>query len=270
MLRSEGDRLTRVVVCTPEEEYFRVGDSGAHNIPESADPERTRDQHGRLKSIMMNTHCDVIDVAELSGHPNSVFTRDVSLSTPKGYVQLRMGLESRRGEEQWMSRILSSQGEPQAGMIHEPGSVEGGDVILAGEVAFVGRSKRTNREGVEQISEILEAMDFEVRVVSVPEGCLHLGGAVSVIGPHQVLCAGDDLPDETFEGFEIIRVPGRGPSTGNIICLGAGEVIGNVAENAETLRILKEKGIQVHAVDLSEFRKGAGGPTCLILPLERK
>jgi arginine deiminase len=26
----------------------------------------------------------------------------------------------------------------------------------------------------------------------------------------------------------------------------------------------------VHGIDLSEFRKGAGGPTCLILPVERK
>ena len=269
MLRSEGQRLTKVVVCPPNEEYFHVPDLAAHNINEIPDRPKTAQQHDHLKSVMAQTGTAVIDVAELSGHPNSVFTRDVALCTPKGYVALRMGLGSRRGEESWMARILESMGEPQAGTIHEPGTVEGGDILLAEKVAFVGASKRTNPIGVEQISEILKEMDYEVRVLPVPDGYLHLGGAMSVIAPDRIVCCRSEFDPSLIRGIDIVDVPKRGPSTGNVICLAPNEVLGNVAENEEALDILDEHGVHIHPVDLSEFRKGAGGPTCLILPVER-
>jgi len=112
MLRNEGERLRTTVVCTPREDYFRVDDLKAHNITEISNPDQTRLQHDRLKSVMKKFGVEVIDIPELRGHPNSVFTRDVSLSTPQGYIELRMGLEARRGEEAWMARILDSLGMP--------------------------------------------------------------------------------------------------------------------------------------------------------------
>jgi N-dimethylarginine dimethylaminohydrolase len=46
----------------------------------------------------------VIDIPELANHPNSVFTRDTALRTPRGYVKLRLGLESRQNEEEWIKK----------------------------------------------------------------------------------------------------------------------------------------------------------------------
>ena len=54
-----------------------------------------------------------------------------------------------------------------------------------------------------------------------------------------------------------------------MICLKGNEVIANSAENMDTIKILEKSGVCVHTINLSEFRKGAGGPTCLILPVER-
>ena len=270
MLRNEGDRLTRAVVSTPESQYFRVASLEAHNMNEEADREKTQQQHGQLKSMLSGFGCEVIDAPELADHPNSVFTRDVALSTPRGYVKLRMGLETRRGEEEWMCRILETAGEPCAGEIRSPGTVEGGDVILAGSVAFVGLSRRTNEEGARQLARLLNDMDYEVRQLSVPKGILHLGGALSAIGPERLLCCRGVLEKGFERGFDVVEVPPRGPSTGNVICLAENQVIANVAENREAIGILEGQGVKVHGADLSEFRKGAGGPTCLVLPLERR
>jgi len=168
MLSNEGDRLTRVIVCTPGDEYFHVGNLTQQNFNEIPDADNTVKQHDRLKLIMQQFGSEVIDVPELAGHPNSVFTRDVALVTPRGYVKLSMGLPARRGEEQWMAEILDSLGEPFAGEIVPPGTVEGGDVILAGSVAFIGRSHRTNDDGIRQLSELLIGMNYEVRTVSLP------------------------------------------------------------------------------------------------------
>ncbi len=269
MLRNEGRRLTKVAVCTPGKEYFGVTDFKPHNITALADPERTIKQFSYLRSILEKAGCEVIDVPELGGHPNSIFTRDVSLVTPRGYVRLRMGLESRRGEEEWMARALDALGEPCVEEIKAPGTVEGGDIILAGSVAFVGHSQRTNTDGVRQISKILEDMDYEVRIQTMGKRYLHLGGAMSMIGSRRILCCRDVFPDDFFEGFDTVEAAPRGPGTGNVIFLDDNEVVANSAENAEAIRELEKQGVRVHAIDLSEFRKGTGGPTCLILPIER-
>jgi dimethylargininase len=269
MLRNEGEKLRKVAICAPGNEYFSVTDLKSHNITEIPDAEKTLEQFFHLRSVIKKAGCYVVDAPELRGHPNSVFTRDVSLVTPQGYIKLRMGLDSRRGEEDWMASILESLDEPCVGEIKAPGTVEGGDIILAGMVAFVGHSQRTNFEGVNQISEFLKNMGYDVRIHRMDSRYLHLGGAMSMIGSKRVLCCRGIFPDSFFEGFKTIEVPHRGPSTGNVICLGEDEVIANIAENAEAIRILEDRGVKVHAIDLSEFRKGTGGPTCLILPIER-
>ena len=83
MLRNEGDRLTRVVVCAPRQEYFRVSDLERHNIAQCADRDLAIQQHGALKSEIMQFGSEVLDIPELTNHPNSVFTRDTALCTPK-------------------------------------------------------------------------------------------------------------------------------------------------------------------------------------------
>jgi dimethylargininase len=257
-----------VVVCTPRDEYFKVSNLADHNINEVSDPGNTRKQHDRLKALMSERGAEVIDVRELAGHPNSVFTRDAALVTPHGYIRLRMGLPSRRGEDDWMAQILDSLGVPCAGEIRPPGTVEGGDVILAGSVAFLGKSERTNDEGMDQICALLKEMDYEPRVIEVA-GSLHIGGLMSAIGPERIVCCRDAFPEDAFKGFDAIEVELRNPSSANVICLDADEVVANSAESDDTIRKLEENGVRVHGIDLSEFRKGAGGPTCLVLPVGR-
>ena len=269
MLRNEGDRLTRVVVCTPREEYFRVSDLEKHNIAQVADRDLATQQHDALKSKIMGFGSEVIDIPELANHPNSVFTRDTALCTPNGYIKLRLGLDTRQGEEEWMSRVLDSLGEPCVGEIRAPGTVEGGDVILVGSVAFVGRSIRTNDEGVRQSSAFLSAMGYEVRVVCLPDSILHLDKAMMVVGPRRILYCGELIPGDSLKGFDVIEVSCDGRTTANVLCLGDNELIVE-RSNREVIEQLEANGLVVHDLDLSEFAKGTGGPNCLIMPVERK
>ena len=271
MLRTEGDPLRTVAVCTPGAAYFGVTDLAAQNINQAPDPERAVAQHGEMTRLMTQAGAQVIDVPELADHPNSTFTRDVSLCTPNGYIELRMGLPARRKEPAWMSEVLSEAGKTRVGVIEAPGTVEGGDVILAGEVAFVGLSHRTNEEGIRQLTALLEPMGFSVRVADVRDRYLHVGGAMSLIGPRSAVACEGVFQEGYFDGFDVVHVPNRdfAPSVANVICLRDGEVIANAAENLSAIRVLEAEGVTVHHLDLSEFRKGAGGPTCLILPIAR-
>jgi dimethylargininase len=268
MLRSEGQKLSRVVACTPGDEYSQVRDLASHNLVERADPQRAMEQHRTLKQCLAEFGAEVIDVPELADHPNSVFTRDTALCTPDGYIRLRLGLETRQGEEEWMSEILSSLGEALVGEIEAPATVEGGDVILAGSVAFIGRSIRTNEKGVEQLGSLLRAMDYEMRVIPLPDSILHLDKAMMLVGPDRAMYCRGLIPEDALGGFEGIEIRCGGPITANVICLGGNEVI--VERSNEAVgRQLEDQGLVVHMLDLSEFVKGSGGPNCLILPVER-
>ncbi|MFZ2900116.1 MAG: arginine deiminase family protein [Saprospiraceae bacterium] len=268
MNRNEGDQLKKAILCPPGKEYVTVWDKEAHHIVEFADLKKAAEQHHILKSILQNRGCEVVELQELNGHPNSVFTRDAALCTPQGYLKMQMGLETRRGEEVWLEKALQSLGVPRAGSIELPATAEGGDVILAGHVAFVGHSSRTNAEGVEQLSSWLTFMGYKVRVAEIPDRFLHIGGAMSMLGPHRVLCCENVFPKNFFEGFETVEVPDHAFSCANVICLGEGEVVAE-RSNRDTIAALRHEGITVHALDLSEFVKGAGGPSCLIMPVER-
>ena len=267
-IRSEGERLEAVVLCEPRREYFCCDDRVRHNITSEAQPERALAQHNALVQLLRGRGACVLLIDELPAHPNSVFTRDTSVVTPGGYIKLRMGIQSRSGEEEWAAAYLDILGVSRAGEIFAPGTVEGGDVLLAGNVAFLGRSRRTNKEGQGQMGCLLEGMGYEVRCAEVPEPFLHLGGAMTVISPRHVLACSEIFSAAFFEGFEVIETKGRSFISGNVIALGAGEVIAE-SSNVDGCSLLKKAGFTVHECDLSEFVKGTGGPSCLILPIGR-
>lgn len=267
-LSHEGHSLKRAVVCPPQQEYFLVTDRKAHNITELPNKDLAIMQHALLVETMRDFGTDVLIVNELPGHPNSVFTQDTAVASPEGYIKLRMGIETRRAEESWMGDFLDSKGVPCIGRIEDPATVEGGDVILAGNIAFVGISTRTNHEGARQIGYLLTRQGFEVRTVSVPNPFLHIGGAMSVIDVDAILGVEGVFPDGYFQGFKVISVPNEGFISGNVVTLGNRKLIVN-KENKVAIKKLHEAGFSLHEVDLSEFTKGTGGPSCLIMPLVR-
>ena len=269
MVQNESDRLNRVIVCTPRKEYaLGANKFDKHNIGELGDPEIAIQQHNALKAALKEFGAEVIDIPELKDHPNSVFTRDAALSTPMGSVKLRLGIESRRTESEWMADALETIGEECIGEIIAPGTVEGGDVVLAGDVAFVGQSIRTNQEGITQLSRILATMGYEIRVIMLPDTILHLDKVLMVLGSKRLLYCDKMVTETEIANFEGISISCEGNTTANIICLGDRELIIN-RSNAKVIERLRNKGYIVHVLDLGEFAKGMGGPNCLIMPVSR-
>ncbi|MFA5136407.1 MAG: arginine deiminase family protein [Patescibacteria group bacterium] len=265
----EGNVLTKVAVSSPQSEYFHITDTKVHNITNLADKSKAIRQHDRLKTTIRRFGAELIDLKELDRHPNSVFTRDTSVVTPYGYIRLSMGLPSRRGEEDWMENVLKGLQIPQLGRIELPATAEGGDIILAGKTVFIGNSTRTNVFGIEQLTEIFRRVRYDVRVTSVPSPFLHIGGAMSVINPVTILHVEHVFPKNFFSGFKTIKVPNKTFISGNVITLGSNELIAN-KENKLTIERLREHNFTVHELNLNEFVKGTGGPSCLIMPVQRK
>jgi dimethylargininase len=270
LVRNEGDPLRAALVCPPAREYTRVEDTVRHNFVEVPDAAAAADQHAELRRVLARAGANVVEVPELAGHPNSVFVRDVALATPRGFVRLRMGLMAREGEELWLSEHLQELGFPEVGAIDAPGTLEGGDVFLLGDLALVGLSARANLDGAGQLARLLSPMGYHVRCTPIPPPALHLGSVLSPVGPRRVVSVEGALPGEFLHGVDVIRAPRERPdTTANVLCLRENVVLADAQGSPGTLDALREAGVTVHALDLSEFGKGSGGPTCLVLPLGR-
>lgn len=269
MIRNEGTALQQVILAAPYSEYSNPEDLAVHNFAKKPDKERAIKQHDNLRNLLESFDVEVITIKELAGHPNSVFVRDTAVMTPDGAIIMRMGLESRNNENGWIEQELSNRFIPIVGRITEPATAEGGDVILAGNIAFIGHSSRTNDIGTDQIARILLRMGYRVRITKVPSPFLHIGGSMSVIAPDRVLYTDGIFPKKYFEGFDTIAVPKSDFSSGNVITVRPNEVIAEVS-NKQTIEILRNNNVIVHDIDLSEFLAGTGGPSCLILPVVRE
>jgi dimethylargininase len=118
------------------------------------------------------------------------------------------------------------------------------------------------------LSRLLMGMDYEVRILTLPTPHLHIGGAMSAVGPGTVVCCRKIFPRAFFDGFEVIEIPCPEATSANVIALGNGRVI--VEKGCPgAAGALKKAGLKVRLLDLSEFVKGRGGPTCLIMPVDR-
>jgi arginine deiminase len=84
---------------------------------------------------------------------NLYFTRDQSITTPRGHIICRMNSSQRAVETEVIEVCYQHLGTPPILRIEGEGRLEGGDYIPAGTIAFIGCGMRTNDEGIRQIME---------------------------------------------------------------------------------------------------------------------
>lgn len=277
--------LARVLVCEPEAagwsspgEAARWRELGYHHEPDAT---TARAEHRELTRQLAAAGVRVVTLppgASLS--MDALYPRDATLLTDFGAVALSMGKEARGGEPAHHSAFLASFGVPVLGRIEAPATLEGGDVAwLDGETLLVGRSYRTNRQGIEQLRDLLAPRGVQVIEAPLPHGrgpgvCTHLGSLLSILAPGTALVDLPRLAVETVEelgrrSFHLVEVDPAERSTHgcNVLTLGAGRVLA-LEENPRTNHRLAAAGFEVLTFPGGEIcQNGGGGPTCLTLPL---
>ena len=82
---------------------------------------------------------------------NLYFTRDQSITTPRGHVICRMNSTQRAPETDIIELCYEHMGLHPILRVEGDGRLEGGDYIPAGTVSFIGCGMRTNDEGIRQL-----------------------------------------------------------------------------------------------------------------------
>ena len=103
---------------------------------------------------------------------DSTFVEDTVLCLSNLAILMRPGAPSRTGE---VSEIESTIKElfDNVLRIEKPGLIEAGDILTTETEVLVGRSSRTNEEGVRQLEQLLSDWGYSVREVFTPDDILH-------------------------------------------------------------------------------------------------
>jgi dimethylargininase len=246
------------------------------------DPALLARQHELFCQLLTDLGCEVELAAEIDELVDATYVRDAGMVTGRGAVLFQMAKPVRAAEPALLGVALEAAGVPVIGELTGSARADGGDVIWLDERSvLVGRSYRTNADGVRQLREILAVEGAAVASVDMPhdrgpEHVLHLMSVISPVAGELAVVYPPLAPVPLMEelavrGVRVVPVPPDEYETMacNVLAVRPGVVV-MVDGNPKTRKALEASGCEVHVYDGSEISiKGDGGPTCLTQPLLR-
>jgi dimethylargininase len=225
------------------------------------DYERALVQHSNYISILRELELKVNILKEEDMFPDSTFIEDVAICTPELAIITNPGAKSRRGEIGGIRQVLGAHFE-NIEQIILPGTLEGGDVMMVNTHFFIGISERTNNEGADQLTEILEKFGMTGSKIYLKE-VLHLKTGVSYLENNNLLVYGELKNCKEFSGFNRIEIDDDESYAANSLWIN-GMVLVPMGF-PKTKKKIENAGYSAIEADVSEFRKVDGGLSCLSL-----
>jgi dimethylargininase len=252
-----------------------------HPERDRIDPDRAAQQHGAYVRALESAGVQVVVLAPEPELPDACFTWDTLLAFPRAgtneptalLVAARPGEPSRRPEVRTVlecARRLATAA--QIVQIQAPGTLDAGDVIVYGDRLAIGVSARSNRAGGTQLAEAVQRLGYRAYLCPVDDR-LHLASAVTPLGSRRLIgtragfqsldAAGADVAPEG----EIERLVIRDEEivAANVLAI-AGRCFVNSGYPGAVAAMYRA-GETVVEVDLDEFTRADGGPTCLVAPV---
>jgi dimethylargininase len=249
-------RFTRAIVSTPGNNFQDglKGEFGDLGVP---DYEKTLEQQRAYVDTLKKCGLEVIEL-EADEYPDSTFVEDVAVLTDKCAVVTNPALPSRKGETKRIKKVLAQYFDTLE-FIVDPGTVEGGDVMRIDNDFFIGVSKRTNREGAEQLAAILEKYGYTATLIPMSK-MYHLKGCVCYLGDGYVIITGELIGNKAFDKYKQIIV-----DEDEAYCTNSMRINDYVIAPKgfpKTIKKMEDAGFKILEADMSEFRKQDGGLTC--------
>lgn len=193
--------------------------------------------------------------------PDSTFVEDVALCTPACAIVTNPGAPSRNGEKKAIGKVLKSFYR-HIEIIESPGTLDAGDVMMAGNHFYIGISGRTNEEGAAQLSVILERYGMSSSHIPLHR-MLHLKSGCSYLENNNLLVAAELLTHPAFEAYHHIKVDPAEEYAANSLWINGTVLV--PAGFPNTRNKIEGEGYRTITLDVSEFQKLDGGLSCLSL-----
>lgn len=247
------------------------GDSFAAALsghPDAADLDvgRARRQHEMYVEALRSARVEIIELPAEQTLPDACFVEDCAVVVGGEALLCRLGAPTRRKEPETLLEPLTTR-VGRVVRMPQGATLDGGDVLRLGKTLYVGRSARTNDAGIEELRAFARRHGVEVVSVAVPPDVLHLQTAVTAAGEAELVGREGVLADPAFaEVAASYVVPYDEPTGASVLRIGNAIVM--AAGAPQTAGMLRDAGREVIEVELDEFTKADGGPTCLSLRLD--
>ena len=226
------------------------------------DVDRARAQHREYETALRELGCEVRRLPATDDMPDSVFIEDTAVVLDELAVITRPGAESRRRETAAVAEAVRSYRPVVA--ILAPGTLDGGDVMVAGRRIFVGVGYRSNEAAVKQLRSMVGTQGYAVEPVEF-QGCLHLKSAVTVLSSDLVLINPVWVDARRFAPLRSIEIDPAEPHAANAVRIG--DDIIYAEHHVRTHKRLADAGLTIHTVPADELAKAEGAVTCCSLLL---
>jgi dimethylargininase len=221
------------------------------------DIDKATEQHRAYQECLARLGAHVIELPAESELPDAVFVEDTAVVLDEVAVITRPGATSRQPETKSIAHALSNYRPLK--FIQPPATLEGGDVLRIEGVLYIGLSSRTNREGADQLRNIVEPYGYRVKAVEVSE-CLHLKSACTYLGRETLLANRQWISLEAFSEYELIGTPSHEPRAANTLRIGETLLLPSCFP--QTRALLEANGFAIQSIDISELQKAEAGLTC--------
>jgi len=228
------------------------------------DYNRALHQHQQYCNALSSCGLSLVHLEPIVDFPDSTFVEDTALLTERGAVLTQPGAASRMGEVAEIEPVLRDF-FPELRRIDPPGTVDAGDVCEAGDHFFIGLSHRTNEIGARQLATFLNEFGYTSSLIDIREisNILHLKSGIAFLGDDRLVAIDELAQRPEFRRFELIRVSPEEEYAAN--CLSVNGKVLMAAGFPLFEEQLDKLGLDVIALEMSEFQKMDGGLSCLSL-----
>ncbi len=224
------------------------------------DVQLARREHQGYVAALRDAGVEVVELSPVPGLPDACFVEDAAVLLPSQVVLTRPGAPPRRAEVASLEGPLAEH-LPLA-RLDAPATLDGGDVMRLGAQLWVGRSRRTNDEGIEQLRALAAARGLELVAVEVSRG-LHLKSACTALDAATVLVDPNALDAAVFESHGVQVWPSPEPLGANVLAFADRVLVSSQAP--VTAAWLRDRGSNVVEVAIGQFHRGDGALSCLSL-----
>ncbi len=223
-------------------------------------------------SLALKQHAAYIEALQACGlevtvleaderYPDSTFVEDVALLTRNCAIITNPGAPSRKDETAGIRPVLEDN-FIHIETVQEPGTVEGGDIMMVGDHFYIGLSERTNQEGARQVIAYLEKYGLSGSTLPVGE-MLHLKTGVAYLQDNTIAATREALQIREFQKFKVLVIEPDESYAANCIWVNGTVLVASGYPKAA--RTITGAGFPIIELDVSEFRKLDGGLSCLSL-----
>lgn len=259
-------RLRSAILVRPNEGIERagaiVGEPGAIYA-------RSLEQHEVFRTTLEYFGVETIVLDFRGDDAYDVSAADAAIAFEDGAIVMRPTAMSRRAEADRMQAEFAMLDVALAGHIASPGLLDGSDVILAGETAFVGVGSRGNELGRSGFAHVARAHGYRVVEVKLAPGVLALRSVAGAVASDTLVVGADKVDLAAFSGFQTIVLARGEEQAAGALCLGERSVLADTRYRT-ALGQMRRAGIAVESIDLYEFAKLGMTPSMLALALKRE